>query len=135
MPVTPADKKLRPCFNFQRGTCPKSADECEYAHRKMTSEEEKLYQSRSRSSSRSTSGGKGKGRGRGKGGSRSGEKLDHPCKNWSRTGRCAYGDGCKFQHNRPAVPASGSPSPESTSRRSRKKSPRNSDTGESSSSS
>jgi hypothetical protein len=134
-PASPADKKLRPCFGFQRGECTKSADACEYAHRKMTPEEAERYNLRSRSSSQSSKGGGGKGRGRGKG---KGRGSQQSCNNWARTGSCAYGDKCRFKHDKPAAPASESPrSPRESrgGRRRRSRSPRGSSTERSSSSS
>jgi hypothetical protein len=50
-PAASGDKKLYPCFRFQRGECKNGAG-CEYAHRKMTPDEEKRYNQRDRSPSR-----------------------------------------------------------------------------------
>jgi hypothetical protein len=62
-PAASGDKKLYPCFRFQRGECKNGAG-CEYAHRRMTPDEEKRYNQRDRSPSR---GGSPRGSPRGRG--------------------------------------------------------------------
>jgi hypothetical protein len=95
--LTPAEKKTRPCYAFQRGACTKG-DRCEYDHRMFTQDDIQRYGApRSGASSRGPSPGKG-------GRSRM-PKRDEPCRQWTQSRTCSWGKECAFVHDRPSAPA------------------------------
>jgi hypothetical protein len=93
--LTPAEKKLQPCFLYQRGACTKG-DRCEYDHRMFTPEDIQKYGApRSGAPSRGSSPSRRPRM----------PKRNEPCRQWAQTRTCSWGDGCAFAHDRPGAPA------------------------------
>ena len=78
--LTPAEKKKRACFLFHENRCTKTAKDCEYAHRKPTEDELKLY-ARMRARSPSP------------------VPKAKECASFAKTKSCPLGDNCAFSHN------------------------------------
>ena len=78
------DKKSSPCFKFQLGTCPHSAKECQYAHRKLTEDEKGNFDRFKKAGPKPSSAAPAPPQG--------------ACPEWKKKGSCVNGDSCSFEH-------------------------------------